>query len=188
MVSIKPKLFFYFFISLYFFTDLENQLKEIKADFGRLQELLGSELSSINVNLMQLLKSQNQSEEADRTFPIETKEDLVKLQEKLKDSNEDGMVKIVQKLIRRLGRKKNLHNLLAEGIIKTYNYDGLQNKESFKNFYHVDSLFFKAAESEVETYDNYKQTMRTAFKFEKQKLYKEKYLKEKKESCSNNQI
>lgn len=127
----------------------------------------------------QLLNRNAEHNVTDAIFPINSKEDLQSLHEEITKYDEGELISSVKKIILRGGLAKNLHNLLGNTIIKDFNYDGWQNKESFKSYYNVDTLFFKAAESEVTTFDNYKLTMKKAFKNEKNKMYKDKCLKER---------
>lgn len=136
-------------------------------------------MAQIKTLIKQLINTRDNNKQLIDLFPVQSREHLQTLEEKLAESDEDDLVAIVRRIIRRGGIVKNLHNLLGEAIIKDFNYDGLQNKDAFKTYSKVDNLFFKAAEPEVNTFDNYKLAIKKAFKYEKNKMYKDKCLKER---------
>lgn len=72
-----------------------------------------------------------------------------------------------------------MHNLIGEEIIKKFNYDGYQNKLSFKTYSNINNILFKAVEPEVISFDNYIKLLKQGFKIQKNKIYKEKCLKKK---------
>lgn len=151
----------------------------MRRDIEKQNEVFAEEISQIKSFMKQLIASKNNNKELNDIFPVQSKQDLQALEDKLTEYDEDDFVSIVKKIIRRGGILKNLHNLLGEEIIKEFNYDGLQNKEALKSYFKVDNLLFKVVEPEVNTFDNYKLVIKKAFKYEKIKFIKKNVLKKK---------
>ncbi|XP_075160362.1 uncharacterized protein LOC142233350 [Haematobia irritans] len=158
--------------------ELHGIILELKETFRVQNDLFAEGMAQIQVQHAELIKTKKNDDRYKKIFPLQSVEELQDLEANLiNKGTEETVLEIVKKIVRNGGLLKNLNNLLGPDIIKAFNYDWFQNKESFKTYNNINQIFFKAIEEEVVTFDAYKMQLKKAFKREKNKIYKEKCLK-----------
>ncbi|XP_075155421.1 uncharacterized protein LOC142228791 isoform X2 [Haematobia irritans] len=150
---------------------------EFRREIRSQNQFFASELFEIKMCLHEILEKNEEKKKMIRLFPIETEEALDDLECKLNDKNDKVFNDVVKKIIQRGGILKNFHNLFSEAIIKDFNFDGSQGKKSFRSYRNINELLFSA--TECDTFDIYKDTVKRAFRLEKNKLYKAKCIEVK---------
>lgn len=158
------------------FLDLATQINVLRGENMIHFKGIAEMFADIQVQMEQLIKTKDTSDGMEQIFPLENEADMIELEKKIDNGDDRDLVNAVKKVIHRGGMLKNFRYLVGPEIIKDYNYDGVQNKKSFKRFYKIDTILFKAVESEEINYEMYTNMIRKAFKLGKNKLYKDKCL------------
>uniref|UniRef100_A0A1I8Q3W6 ZAD domain-containing protein n=1 Tax=Stomoxys calcitrans TaxID=35570 RepID=A0A1I8Q3W6_STOCA len=164
---------------------IEGQTQALRREIHSQHQFVVNELFEIKMCLTELMDKNEEKKKIVKLFPIETLESMAELEHTLRTKDSNELLETVKKIIKRGGFLKNFRNLLGDNIIKDFNFDGSQGKKSFKSFENINDLFFAAAESECETFDAYKESVKRAFKLGKNKLYKAKCIEIKQRETNN---
>lgn len=173
-----------YILLLILFSGLDNDMlnflrSEVRKEIQTQNEAIAGELFEIKMCLQELLAKNVLQKSIIRLFPIQTSAELMEMEKKLENTDDSELLDAVKRITQRGGFLKNFRHLLSENIIKDYNFDGYQGKKSFKSFHNINELFFKAAESELHTFEAYKEAVKKGFKIGKNKLYKAKCIEYK---------
>ncbi|XP_037947934.1 uncharacterized protein LOC119679569 [Teleopsis dalmanni] len=155
--------------------NLENQIANLKEIVVRQNEIIVRELADIKA----LVNRDQDSKPFLEIFPILNKKALNDFEKNIGSYDEATLISNVQKIISKGGFAKNLHSILGKEIITNYNYDGIQTKEAFKVYTHINNIFYKAVGSEVLTKENYINEIKKGFKVAKNRYYRETFFSKK---------
>ncbi|XP_017484929.1 PREDICTED: uncharacterized protein LOC108373540 [Rhagoletis zephyria] len=96
--------------------------------------------------------------------------------------NSEHYITVIKTLIAPEGLAKNIARLIDRKVILMMNYDGVNNKISFKEYKCFNNAIFEALKKDGYTEKEYVRDIRTAFKNCKNVFYKNACIERKKKS------
>ncbi|XP_075152580.1 uncharacterized protein LOC142226441 [Haematobia irritans] len=157
--------------------DLQKDVKELQLLIQKQTDKFAEMLSTLDVKVEQLINLKKSQDNSYKVFPLQTEEDLQSFNTKLSNEEEQQCaIAIIKNILTKGGLAKNFFSLFSKTIINEFNCDGFQKKKAFKLYANIDNVLFKAMQDDVITFDLYKREIKRAFKFAKNKIYKEKCL------------
>ncbi|XP_041451445.1 uncharacterized protein LOC111072365 isoform X2 [Drosophila obscura] len=111
-----------------FHENLQQENAVVRDQLNALAKILADQ----TVLLKQLLKEKAEINSVRDQFPIETEEQLIKMEENLK-MNRDIYISTIKSILQPAGFLVNLKFILSDEIVLAYNVDGVQGKKALRS-------------------------------------------------------
>ncbi|XP_067615227.1 uncharacterized protein [Eurosta solidaginis] len=153
-------------------TQQSNTIKTLKEDLSNRDEIIIKELASINIFVRDMASEKKENADILQIFPIKNIDELQRFEDNIPNLDEQALLNAIKKIIQRGGIAKNLHHLLGKDIFLNFNYDGVQTKQTFKQYININDILYKAVSEEVVTKENFIFEIKKGFKNAKNRVHK----------------
>ncbi|XP_067619939.1 uncharacterized protein [Eurosta solidaginis] len=132
-------------------TQQSNTIKTLKEDLSNRDEMIIKELASINIFVRDMAAEKKKNSDILQIFPIKNIDELQRFEDNIPNLDEQALLNAIKKIIQSGGIAKNLHHLLGKDIFLNFNYDGVQTKQTFKQYININDILYKAVSEKVVT-------------------------------------
>ncbi|XP_054727968.1 uncharacterized protein LOC129237322 [Anastrepha obliqua] len=160
------------------FDDMKKTFQEENSILRAQIKVVVDSLADQKVMICQILREQAEELPLRLNFPINSEEDLAKINEEINQINRDSYIKTMRIILQPAGVLKSMKCILTDRLMMGFNVDGVQGKKSlkiFQNFYGVllESIPISDTSGSAEM------QIREAIKLQKKRLFKSISIKRK---------